>query len=71
MSARVSRLRLEEELRVINDQEEALDRDVNGLLQVSVAGSVPMFLVAEPYCPNPARTAYRAAVIAPESTEAH
>lgn len=35
MSARASRLRLEEELRVIIDQEEALDRDVNGLLQVS------------------------------------
>lgn len=35
MSARASRLRLEEELRKITDQEEALNRDVNRLLQVS------------------------------------
>ena len=35
MSARASRLRLEEELRKIIDKEEALNRDVNKLLQVS------------------------------------
>lgn len=35
MSARASRLRLEEELRKITDQEEALNRDVNRLLQVT------------------------------------
>lgn len=35
MSARASRLSLEEELRKIIDQEEALSRDVSKLLQVS------------------------------------
>ncbi|CAM9553465.1 unnamed protein product, partial [Laminaria digitata] len=41
MSARASRLRLEDELRRIIDQEEALNRDVNGLLQDGATKAVP------------------------------
>lgn len=45
MSARASRLRLEEELRRIVEQEESLDVEVNQLLQVSVCGYVCVFPV--------------------------
>ena len=45
MSARASRLRLEEALRRVIDQEEALNRDVNGLLQVSLPDQSPFSLL--------------------------
>ncbi|CAB1096950.1 unnamed protein product [Ectocarpus sp. CCAP 1310/34] len=41
MSARASRLRLEEELRNISEQEERLDGEVNQLLQAKAAATVP------------------------------
>ncbi|CAN0220801.1 unnamed protein product, partial [Ectocarpus sp. 8 AP-2014] len=41
MSARASRLRLEEELRNISEQEERLDGEVNQLLQAKAAATGP------------------------------